>query len=493
MFRRILVYLCILLIGWSASSGGLQAAAETGFRAEVAVTKPTRFDWQFAVSDFGKDAGKLPVSYESSRQRYQLFVPPAYDAGKTWPLVLFISPGDDPLGWRHWRKACEDGGLFFCAAYGAGNNCPPGQRARIILDALDDVRRGYRIDPDQTYLAGFSGGGRLACTLAFALPDYFGGVIAVCGTNPLNRLDYLRHRVQDRLSVAFVTGSDDFNRREIEDHLHPFLGDLGIRTRLWVLPKTGHAMPPDEALAEAVTWLAGDLDRRRKEAKERPGLAASPDDVPPRVEQASKLLATAKAELIQPDRVYRGVAMLQGVLARYGRLGVEEEALKLLEEVRGDPNRLRKFREQGGAEELRLLTAQARALERFGDPSGALGVWGMLARAHADTPEGDKAAAEVKRLTGVLAETPYLGLTLAGDGNRVQAVLAKGPADRAGVKVGDKLVQLGEATIGTFDDLRHALRTHKPGDKLTVEVERAGERLKLNAEVGSFPLPEPTQ
>ena len=42
--------------------------------------------------------------------------------------------------------------------------------------------------------------------LAARLPEYLGGVIPVCGTNPLNRLDYLRHRVHDRLSVAFVTG-----------------------------------------------------------------------------------------------------------------------------------------------------------------------------------------------------------------------------------------------------------------------------------------------
>jgi hypothetical protein len=475
-----------------ALSTGLQAAPATGFRAEVAVTKPTRLDWQFVVSDLGKDAAKLPVDYESSRQRYQLFVPPTYDAEKTWPLVVFLSPGDDPLGWRYWRKTCEEGGLFFCAAFGAGNNCPPGQRVRIVLDMLDDVRRGYRIDPDQTYLTGFSGGGRLACTLAFALPDYFGGVIAVGGTSPLHRLDYLRHRVQDRLSVALVTGSDDFSRKEIEDYFHPFFSDLGIRARLWVVPKTGHAMPPDPVLAEVVAWLADDLERRRKEAKERSGLAASANNVPGRVEQANKLLAAAKAELIQPDRVYRGVAMLQGVVARYGRLGVEEEALKLLEEVRDDPRQLRLLREQGGAEELRLLTAQARALERSDEPAGALKAWELLARAQADTPEGDKAAAEVKRLSAVLAQTPYLGLTLAGDGNRVQAVIAKGPADRAGVKTGDRLVQLGDAQINSLADLRRALQLHKPSDKLAIEVERDGKRLTLSAEVGSFPVPEHT-
>src|SRR5262249_52291162 len=144
-------------------------------------------------------------------------------------LVAFISPGDDPLGWRPWQKACEKAGALFCAPYGAGNNCPAGQRTRLVLDVLDDVRRHYRIDPDQTYLSGFSGGRRMACTIGFARPESSGGVVAVCGPTPLPRLDALRPRVRARLSVAFVTGESDFNRRESEVLMSPLFTELGIR------------------------------------------------------------------------------------------------------------------------------------------------------------------------------------------------------------------------------------------------------------------------
>jgi hypothetical protein len=470
-------------------AGCLRAEPETGFQAEVTVKKATRLDWQFAAADFGKDALKLPVDYDSSQQRYQLYVPRTYDAAKTWPLVVFISPGDDPLGWRHWQKTCEDGGMLFCAAFGAGNNCPAGKRVRVVLDMLDDVRRNYRIDPDQTYLTGFSGGGRLACTIAFALPEYFGGVAPICGTNPLNRLDYLRHRVRDRLSVAFVTGSDDFNRKENEDYMYPYFDDLGIRAKLWVVPKTGHAIPSSVVLNEVRDWLAEDLERRRKEAKERPALAAS-DEVPTNVKMAGRLLEAAEAELRQPEHVYRGVSLLQGITGRFGGTAAADKAKELLKEVRDDPRKLRLLGEQGGAEERKLLTAQAKALDRFGEPVGALRAWQLLAKAHADTPEGEKAAAEVKRLTTVLANTPYLGVNLAGDGNRVQAVVPKGPADRAGIKTGDKLLQLGEKKIGSLADLRGALQGQKPGDKVALEIERDGKLLTLNVEVGSIPLPE---
>ena len=89
----------------------------------------------------------------------------------------------------------------------------------------------------------------MACTIGFALPQYFGGVIAICGTNPLPKLDYLRHRVHDRLSVAFVTGANDFNRKENEDFMFPLFQDLSIRSRLWVVPKLGHGIPGPDVLA----------------------------------------------------------------------------------------------------------------------------------------------------------------------------------------------------------------------------------------------------
>ena len=113
---------------------------------------------------------------DQRRQRYLLSVPKAYKADLAWPLVVFVSPGDTPVGWRCWQKVCEGQGVLYCEAYGAGNNCPPGKRIHIALDMLDQVRHDYRVDPDQTYVSGFSGGGRLACTLGYSLPELFGGL-----------------------------------------------------------------------------------------------------------------------------------------------------------------------------------------------------------------------------------------------------------------------------------------------------------------------------
>jgi dienelactone hydrolase len=483
--RRCPLVLLVLLAGLTVPPTGARAAdpPRTGFQPEVTVAVQTRLDWQFAAAGFGAKASRLPADYESDRQRYQLFVPPAYNPEQAWPLVVFISPGDDPLGWRYWQKPCEAAGALFCAAYGAGNNCPPGQRVRMVLDMLDDVRRHYRIDPDLTYLAGFSGGGRMACTIAFALPEYFGGVVPICGTNPLNDLAYLRHRVRDRLSVAFVTGADDFNRAENEDYMAPLFQALGIRSRLWVVPKLGHAVPGPEELGEVYGWLADDLKRRREDARAYPGLAVAPGEVPTPLRQASRQLAAAQADLQHPERTWEAVALLQGVVKRWGKTEAGERAQKLLEDVQADPKQAARIAEQGGLEERQLLIAQAEALEHWGDLPRARQAWRLLLKEHPQSPEGRKAAVALRRLQRM----PYLGVVFGGPSLKVEQVDGKGPAGLAGILTGDVVLQFGNTKVGSLAELRRVLQSHEAGDRVPVEVKRGDKTVALTVELGALP------
>jgi hypothetical protein len=464
------------------------AAPPTGFQHKVQISAPTRLDWKFAASAFGADAAKVPADYDSRQQHYQLFVPRDYDPKKSWPLVAFISPGDAPLAWRSWQKACEKAGALFCAPYGAGNNCPPGQRTRLVLDMLDDVRHHYRIDPDQTYLSGFSGGGRMACTIAFALPEYFGGVVAICGTNPLPRLDALRHRAHDRLSVAFVTGESDFNRKECEVLMAPMFSELGIRSKLWLVPKLGHALPPGEVLADVYAWLADGLKRRREDAKAHPGLTVAAREMLTPEKVAVRHVDEAEKELKTAGQVWRGVALLRGVVTRWPETDAGDRARRLLKEVALDATKARAIQEEGGKDESDYLTAQAGALERFGDGRAALKAWESLALAQPETRAGQRAAEEASRLRAALAATPYLGIGYAPNSLMVTEVERRGPADKAGLKAGDRLLKLGGVKVATEDQLRKALVKHKPGDKVDIEVDRGGKVMALSIEVGAMPV-----
>lgn len=385
----------VRLVVGTIFSLGIVASADAHL-VERKVTAPTRLDWEFAVSGFGKGAAKLPAGYDSTKQKYQLFVPKSYKKDQPASLVLFISAGDGQQGWKNWQPYCEKEGVFFAAPLGAGNSIPPGQRTRIILDVLDDVRRHFAIDPDVTYLTGFSGGGRMACAIGFALPEYFGGVIPLCGTNPIAGPTYLRHRIADRLSVAFVTGETDFNRKENEAYMGPWFQEIGIRSKVWIVPKMGHVIPPANVVSDIHAWLADDLQRRRDDRKAYPKLAIAPDEGPSANNHSTRFLETAEAELAKPDRIWHGVALLQGAAQRWG----SKQAKLALERVLKSPRLLDAVEIQGAEDEVKSVSAQAKALERFGQTAKAIEAWALLAKNYEGTPIAAKASENIKRLRG---------------------------------------------------------------------------------------------
>jgi putative serine protease PepD len=70
-------------------------------------------------------------------------------------------------------------------------------------------------------------------------------------------------------------------------------------------------------------------------------------------------------------------------------------------------------------------------------------------------------------------------------GVRLMGVTPGSPADRAGVRKGDVVVEFGGMQVKDLYQYTDALRAHKPGDEVTVVVERDGKRLSLAARLGA--------
>lgn len=75
----------------------------------------------------------------------------------------------------------------------------------------------------------------------------------------------------------------------------------------------------------------------------------------------------------------------------------------------------------------------------------------------------------------------------AGDvpGLRLSGVTAGSPADKAGLKQGDLVVEFGGVAVTDLNSYSAALGTKKPGDAVAVVVVRDGKRLTLTATLGS--------
>ncbi len=66
----------------------------------------------------------------------------------------------------------------------------------------------------------------------------------------------------------------------------------------------------------------------------------------------------------------------------------------------------------------------------------------------------------------------------------VTAVIPNGPADKAGVQVGDKLDAVGKTSLDDLGDLKRELAKAAAGDPLKVEVVRDGKTQKLTVTLG---------
>ena len=131
------------------------------------------------------------VVLEGTTYKYQIFVPPGYDASKRWPVILFLhgagERGSDGevqtqvgLG-AALRRAPESVPAIVVFPQVPKDSTWSGAIARMAMAALDQTMRELRTDPKRVYLTGISMGGYGTWQLAFQHPDRFAALAPVCG------------------------------------------------------------------------------------------------------------------------------------------------------------------------------------------------------------------------------------------------------------------------------------------------------------------------
>ena len=85
-------------------------------------------------------------------------------------------------------------------------------------------------------------------------------------------------------------------------------------------------------------------------------------------------------------------------------------------------------------------------------------------------------------------DRPYLAVQLTGDSEQaeIERVLAGGPADQAGVKVGDVIVGFDGTKVSSLEDLRENLGQAQPDQVIKLDLERDGEIISLDVKLGKY-------
>ena len=190
---------------------------------------------------------KVFVAVDSS-QSYALYLPERYSDSLSWPVIYFFDPqaaGNLPL--RKYALWADQFGYVLFGSNNIKNQMSGTDMNRFIRSFFDDTYRRFSLDAKRTYVAGFSGGARVASSIALSDPA-IRGVIACGGGFPSTTQLPPVHF--DFLAYA---GYEDFNLPELIQ-LDKTLQSQPCRHFL-IRFNGKHAWPDSLIFRDAFYWL----------------------------------------------------------------------------------------------------------------------------------------------------------------------------------------------------------------------------------------------
>jgi tetratricopeptide (TPR) repeat protein len=181
---------------------------------------------------------------------YALYLPSAYSAEKTWP-VLFIFDADAqgmvPL--KLFQSAAEKYGYIIVSSNNSASDDPTVPNLQAMFAMYNDATARFSLNKQRMYAAGYSGGARIACDMAYRYAGQFAGVIGAGSGFPTD------HDPTPDTPFAFfgTVGNLDFNYYEMR-LLEPKLKAAGIPYRIRVFDGS-HDWPPTEICTEELEWM----------------------------------------------------------------------------------------------------------------------------------------------------------------------------------------------------------------------------------------------
>ena len=208
----------------------------------------------------GKAMAVQPVDLLA--ERFIVYVPPQRPAGG-YALIVFVPPWQGARLPSHWAAVLDRYGVIFVGAARSGNDeSALGRREPLALLAAYNVMRQYAVDLERIYVAGFSGGSRIALRLALGYPDLFRGAILNAGSDPIGDQQIalppkeLLFLFQDTSHIIYLTGDRD------ADHMVDTMASMRSLHKWCVFnvddlvqPRVAHEIADAAALARALGTL----------------------------------------------------------------------------------------------------------------------------------------------------------------------------------------------------------------------------------------------
>jgi predicted esterase len=177
-------------------------------------------------------------------QSYALYLPRGYTAARAYPVIFAFDPGArGRVPVERYQQAAEQYGFIVAGSNNSRNGSPVTHQA--VNAMTNDVTTRFHVDPNRIYVAGMSGGARVALSVALANSAQIAGAIASSAGFP---------DAEPRKTLPFpifgTAGTEDFN------HLEMRRLDAALTTPHRVVFFTGgHTWLSSDLAVEAVEWM----------------------------------------------------------------------------------------------------------------------------------------------------------------------------------------------------------------------------------------------
>jgi dienelactone hydrolase len=190
---------------------------------------------------------------------YALYLPSNFSEEKKYPLIICFDPqgsGTKPL--ELLKDDAEKLGYILAGSNVSKNGMQWDATSEHYDILLTDLTERFNIDSTRIYTCGFSGGSRVASTVAIVK----GGIASVIGCSA--GFPQLKESIKTKFDYIGFAGSDDMNYAEMVT-LNRSLDNNNIRHQLVIFDGT-HAWPTKEVLGEAFLWIELNAMKDKKKA-----------------------------------------------------------------------------------------------------------------------------------------------------------------------------------------------------------------------------------
>jgi SAM-dependent methyltransferase len=122
--------------------------------------------------------------------------------------------------------------------------------------------------------------------------------------------------------------------------------------------------------------------------------------------------------------------------------------------------------------------------------AGALFLASFIGANDSPTPESDKVVPTAEQSVEAAGEQPFIGIELGpstNGGTKIDRVIPDTAAQRFGLEAGDVILRIDDVRTGSARRVPDALVSRHPGDVITIELLRSGERRTIRLELGHRP------